>query len=77
MTNCFEKSKQITMFTKYGCSKYEKRKKILSAMIALRTLYARCLRAVNKLQQLLAQHISIMVAIKTQWKRRVDNVETL
>jgi len=27
MTNCFEKSKWITMFAKYGCSKYERSKK--------------------------------------------------
>ena len=44
MTNCFEKSNYIAMFAKYGCSKYEKSKK---TMRAVKTLYARCVRAVN------------------------------
>jgi len=35
------------MFAKYGYSKYDKSKKILNAMIALRTLYARCFRVVS------------------------------
>jgi len=46
-------------------------------MIAVRTLYARYVRAVNTLQQLLARRRSVMGALNTLWVRRVDSVETL
>jgi len=46
-------------------------------MIAVRTLYARCERAVNTLKQLLARRRSVIDAIKTMWERRVDAVRTL
>ena len=49
----------------------------LKAMIAVRTLYACCVRAVNTLQQLLACRRSVMDAIKMMWKRRVDSVVTI
>ena len=64
------------MFAKYGCS-YEKSKEILNAMIAVRTLYPICVRAVNTLQQLLVRRRSVMDAIKKLWKLRVDAVRTL
>jgi len=35
------------MFAKYGYSKYEKVEKILNAVIAIRMLYARRVRAVS------------------------------
>jgi len=37
----------ITMFAKCGCSKYEKLKKNLNSIITVRTLYVRCVRALN------------------------------
>jgi len=46
-------------------------------VIAVRTLYARCVRAVNTLQQLLARRRSVMDAIRTLCERRVDAVGTL
>ena len=47
-------------------------------MIAVKTLYAHCVRAVScTLQQLLARRRSVMDAIKTPWKRRVDAEGTL
>jgi len=51
-------------------------KKILNAMIAVTTLYARIERAVNTLQQLLARRRSIMDAIKTLLERSDDAVGT-
>jgi len=44
-------------------------------MIAVRTLY--CVRAVIKLQQLLARRRRVVDAIKMLWERRVDAVRTL
>jgi len=52
-------------------------KKILNAMIAVRTLCARHECAVNTLQKLFARRRSVMDAIKTLWERRVDAVWTL
>jgi len=37
----------------------------------------RCVRAVNALQQLLANRMSAMDAVRTLWERRVDTVGTL
>jgi len=45
-------------------------------MIAVRTLYARYVRAVNTLHQLFARRRRAMEAIKTLWERRVDAVGT-
>jgi len=80
---------KVTKFATYGCSKYDK--KILNAIIAVRTLFTRWVRAVahrervvahreravNTLQQLLARRRSVMNAIKTLWERRVYAVGTL
>ena len=46
-------------------------------MRAVRTLYARRVRAVKTLQQLLARRENVMDAVKTLWERRVDAVGTL
>jgi len=46
-------------------------------MFAVRTLYARCVRAVNTLQQLLARRRNAMDAIKTLWESCGDAVRTL
>jgi len=46
-------------------------------MIAVRTLYARCERAIYTLQQLIAHRRSVMDAIKTLWERRVYALGTL
>ena len=46
-------------------------------MRAVRTLWARRVRAVNTLQQLLARRRSVMDAVMTLWERRVDAVRTL
>jgi len=46
-------------------------------MIAIRTLYAHCVCAVNTLQQLLMRRRSVMDAVKTLWERRVDAIGTL
>ena len=46
-------------------------------MIAVRTLYACCVRAMNTLQQLLVRPRSVMDGIKSSWERRVDAVGTL
>jgi len=48
-----------------------------NAVRAVRTLYARRVRAVNTLQQLLARRRSVIDAVKTLWERRVDAVGTL
>jgi len=49
----------------------------LNAVSAVRTLYARCVRAVSTLQQFLARRKSAMDAVKALWERRVDAVGTL
>ena len=65
-----------------------KSKTTLNAIIALRTLcarrendvcapWARRVRAVNTLQQLLARSENVMDVVKTLWERRVDAVGTL
>jgi len=65
-----------------------KKSTIFNAMIAVKKLYARCVRAVgppcarrervvNTLHLLLACRRSIMGAIKTLWERRMDAVGTL
>ena len=46
-------------------------------MRAVRTLWARRVRAVNTLQQRLARRRSVMDAVKTLWERRLDAVVTL
>ena len=43
----------------------------------MRTLYARCVRAMNTLQQILVRPRSVMDVIKSLWERRVDAVGTL
>ena len=52
-------------------------KEIFNAMLAMRTLYACCVRAVNTLQKLLARRRSVMDAIKTPCGRCVNAVWTL
>jgi len=44
---------------------------------AVRMLCARCVLAVNMLQQLLARCKNVMDAVITLWERRVDAVGTL
>ena len=72
MTNCFKSENRSLSLLKII-----KSKKDLTAIIAVRTLWARRVRAVNTLQQLLPRRRSVMDAVKKLWERRVDAVRTL